>query len=81
MGHTEAAVDLAEMAGKQPVGVICEIMNDDGTMSRVPELMEFAKEHQLAIITIADLVKYRRRFEKLVERAAEAEMPTQFGGF
>ncbi|RQD69767.1 MAG: bifunctional 3,4-dihydroxy-2-butanone-4-phosphate synthase/GTP cyclohydrolase II [Tindallia sp. MSAO_Bac2] len=81
MGHTEAAVDLAEMAGKKPVAVICEIMNDDGTMSRVPELMEFAKEHQLAIITIADLVKYRRRFEKLIDRAAEAEMPTQFGDF
>lgn len=81
MGHTEAAVDLAEMAGLQPVGVICEIMNDDGTMSRVPELMEFAKEHDLAIITIADMVKYRRRFEKLIDRAAEAEMPTRFGTF
>ncbi|SDY30376.1 bifunctional 3,4-dihydroxy-2-butanone-4-phosphate synthase/GTP cyclohydrolase II [Tindallia californiensis] len=81
MGHTEAAVDLAEMAGLQPVGVICEIMNDDGTMSRVPQLMEFAEEYDLTIITIADLVKYRRRFEKLIERAAEADMPTQYGNF
>lgn len=81
MGHTEAAVDLAEMAGLQPVGVICEIMNDDGTMSRVPELMDFAKKHDLAIITIADMVKHRRRFEKLVHPAAQAEMPTQYGKF
>jgi 3,4-dihydroxy 2-butanone 4-phosphate synthase/GTP cyclohydrolase II len=81
MGHTEAAVDLARMAGLSPVGVICEIMNDDGTMARVPELMKFAEEHQLSIITIADLVKYRRRFEKLITRAATAKMPTQHGDF
>jgi 3,4-dihydroxy 2-butanone 4-phosphate synthase / GTP cyclohydrolase II len=81
MGHTEAAVDLARMAGLSPVGVICEIMSDDGTMARVPELMKFAEEHQLSIITIADLVKYRRRFEKLVTRAATAKMPTQHGDF
>jgi 3,4-dihydroxy 2-butanone 4-phosphate synthase / GTP cyclohydrolase II len=81
MGHTEAAVDLARMAGLSPVGVICEIMSDDGTMARVPELMKFAEEHQLSIITIADLVKYRRRFEKLITRAATAKMPTQHGDF
>ncbi|MDW7671110.1 MAG: bifunctional 3,4-dihydroxy-2-butanone-4-phosphate synthase/GTP cyclohydrolase II [Bacillota bacterium] len=81
MGHTEAAVDLARMAGLSPVSVICEIMNDDGTMARVPELMKFAEEHQLSIITIADLVKYRRRFEKLITRAATAKMPTQHGDF
>lgn len=81
MGHTEAAVDLASMAGFKPVGVICEIMSDDGTMARVPELMEFADRHQMAIITIAELVKYRRRFEKLISRAAVAKMPTQHGDF
>ncbi len=81
MGHTEAAVDLATMAGFSPIGVICEIMNDDGTMARVPELMRFAEKHNLSVITIADLVKYRRRFEKLITRAATAEMPTQFGDF
>ncbi|MEN1759212.1 bifunctional 3,4-dihydroxy-2-butanone-4-phosphate synthase/GTP cyclohydrolase II [Anoxynatronum sibiricum] len=81
MGHTEAAVDLAEMAGMVPAGVICEIMSDDGTMARVPELMKFASEHQLVIITIADLVKYRRRSEKLITRAATAKMPTEHGDF
>jgi 3,4-dihydroxy 2-butanone 4-phosphate synthase / GTP cyclohydrolase II len=81
MGHTEAAVDLATMAGFSPIGVICEIMSDDGTMARVPELMSFAEKHNLSVITIADLVKYRRRFEKLITRAATAEMPTQFGDF
>ncbi|WP_430383855.1 bifunctional 3,4-dihydroxy-2-butanone-4-phosphate synthase/GTP cyclohydrolase II [Anoxynatronum buryatiense] len=81
MGHIEAAVDLSEMAGMVPAGVICEIMNDDGTMARVPELMKFASEHQLVIITIADLVKYRRRSEKLITRAATAKMPTEHGDF
>ena len=81
MGHTEAAVDLSQMAGLKPAGVICEIMNDDGTMARVPELMKFAEKHKMTIITIADLVKYRRRSEKLITRAATAEMPTQYGDF
>ena len=80
-GHTEASVDLVNMAGLNPAGVICEIMNEDGTMSRVPELMEFAKEHQLKIITIASLIKYRIKKEKLVRRAAEAELPTTHGEF
>ena len=76
-GHTEAAVDLARLAGLQPAGVICEIMNEDGTMARVPELMEFAKKHGLKIITVADLIRYRRRHEKLVERVAEARAAHQ----
>lgn len=80
-GHTEAAIDLARMAGMYPAGVICEIMKDDGTMARVPELMEFAKKHQLKIITIADLINYRRRTEQLVERVSEAKMPTKYGEF
>jgi len=80
-GHTEASVDLAKIAGVYPAGVICEIMNDDGTMARVPELMEFARRHQLKIVTIADLIKYRRRTEKLVEKVTEVEMPTKYGHF
>lgn len=80
-GHTEAAVDLARLAGLQPAGVICEIMSDDGTMARVPELKAFARRHGLKMITIADLIRYRRRFEKLVERVAEADMPTKYGRF
>jgi 3,4-dihydroxy 2-butanone 4-phosphate synthase/GTP cyclohydrolase II len=80
-GHTEAAVDLARLAGAFPAGVICEIMADDGTMARLPQLMEFAGNHGLKIITIADLIKYRMKKEKLVRRAAEAELPTQFGEF
>ncbi len=80
-GHTEAAVDLARMAGMYPAGVICEIMKDDGTMARVPELMEFATRHGLKIITIADLINYRRRTEKLVERVGEAKLPTRYGEF
>ncbi len=80
-GHTEAAVDLARLAGLQPAGVICEIMNEDGTMARVPQLMEFAKQHGLKIITIADLIRYRRSHEKLVERVAEAALPTKYGEF
>lgn len=80
-GHTEAAVDLARMAGLYPAGVICEIMKEDGTMARVPELLEFARQHGLKIITIADLINYRRRTEKLVERVAEAKLPTKYGEF
>lgn len=80
-GHTEAAVDLARLAGLYPAGIICEIMNDDGTMARVPELMEYVKEHNLKIITIADLIAYRRQNELLVERVADAHMPTRYGDF
>lgn len=80
-GHTEAAVDLARMAGLYPAGVICEIMNDDGTMARVPQLMKFVKEHALKIVTIEDLINYRRKNEKLVRRGATAMLPTQFGEF
>ncbi|MGI6491597.1 MAG: bifunctional 3,4-dihydroxy-2-butanone-4-phosphate synthase/GTP cyclohydrolase II [Pelotomaculum sp.] len=80
-GHTEAAVDLARMAGLYPAGVICEIMNEDGTMARTPELMEFAKLHGLKIITIADLIQYRRHNERLIRRVDTARMPTRFGEF
>jgi 3,4-dihydroxy 2-butanone 4-phosphate synthase / GTP cyclohydrolase II len=80
-GHTEAAVDLARMAGLFPAGVICEIMNDDGNMARVPELMEYVKKHNLKIITIEELIAYRRKNETLVERVAEAKMPTRYGDF
>lgn len=80
-GHTEAAVDLARIAGLYPAGVICEIMNEDGTMARVPQLAKFAKKHDLLMITIADLIKYRIRTESLVKRVATAKMPTDFGDF
>jgi len=80
-GHTEAAVDLASLAGLKPAGVICEIMDDDGTMARLPRLLEFAKEHKLRIVTIADLIKYRRRTEKLVNKVVEVQLPTQYGLF
>ncbi|MCX8131907.1 MAG: bifunctional 3,4-dihydroxy-2-butanone-4-phosphate synthase/GTP cyclohydrolase II [Clostridia bacterium] len=80
-GHTEAAVDLSRAAGLFPAGVICEIMNDDGTMARVPQLMEFTKKHEMKIITIADIIKYRRSKEKLIKRAAKAKMPTIHGEF
>jgi len=80
-GHTEASVDLARLAGLYPAGVICEIMKEDGTMARVPDLMEFAKKHGLKIITIADLIKYRLRRESLVERVASAHLPTPWGTF
>jgi 3,4-dihydroxy 2-butanone 4-phosphate synthase/GTP cyclohydrolase II len=80
-GHTEAAVDLATMAGLDPSGVICEIMNDDGTMARLPELIEFAKKHQLKIGTIESLIRYRQEREKLVEREQVIKMPTDFGEF
>lgn len=81
IGHTEAAVDLATLAGLKPAGVICEIMNEDGTMARVPELMVFAKEHNLKIITVADLVKYRKQKENLVDNVVCTEMPTKYGDF
>ncbi len=80
-GHTEAAVDLASMAGLHPSGAICEIMNEDGTMARVPQLMEFIKKHNLKIISIADLIQYRRSIENLINRAACAKMPTRYGDF
>jgi 3,4-dihydroxy 2-butanone 4-phosphate synthase/GTP cyclohydrolase II len=80
-GQTEAAVDLARIAGLYPAGVICEIMNEDGTMARVPELAKFAKKHRLLMITIADLIKYRTRTESLVKRVATAKMPTEWGEF
>ncbi len=80
-GHTEAAVDLAKMAGLFPAGVICEIMKDDGSMARVPDLMEFAEEHGLKIATVADLIFYRRRTEKLIKRVASGQLPTRYGEF
>ncbi|MFZ4517690.1 MAG: bifunctional 3,4-dihydroxy-2-butanone-4-phosphate synthase/GTP cyclohydrolase II [Microthrixaceae bacterium] len=80
-GHTEAAVDLARMAGLYPAGVLCEIVNDDGTMARVPDLVEFCREHDLLMISIAQLIKYRRQNEKLVKRVAEARIPTPWGDF
>ncbi len=80
-GHTEGSIDLARLAGLYPAAVICEIMSDDGTMARVPELMEFARKHQIKIVTIADLIEYRRRTEKLVKRVADTKLPTQYGNF
>lgn len=80
-GHTEATVDLARLAGLYPAGVICEIMNDDGSMARVPQLIEFAAQHDLKLITIAALIEYRRRKEKLVRMVAEVKLPTQYGEF
>jgi 3,4-dihydroxy 2-butanone 4-phosphate synthase/GTP cyclohydrolase II len=80
-GHTEAAVDLARMAGLYPAGILCEIVNDDGSMARVPDLVEFCAEHGLLMITIADLIRYRRQNEKLVRRVAEARIPTDWGDF
>ena len=80
-GHTEAAVDLARMAGLDPSGVLCEIVNDDGSMARVPDLRTFCAEHDLLLISIAELIKYRRQNEKLVRRIAEARIPTDWGEF
>jgi 3,4-dihydroxy 2-butanone 4-phosphate synthase/GTP cyclohydrolase II len=80
-GHTEAAVDLAELAGKYPAGVLAEIMNDDGSVARLPDLEVFAEEHGLLLGTIADLIAYRRQREKLVERVVEARIPTEHGTF
>ncbi len=79
-GQTEGSVDLARLAGLRPAGVICEIMNDDGTMARLPDLVEFARVHDIKIVTIADLIQYRLRKEKLVLRAAESTLPTAFAG-
>ena len=79
-GHTEAAVDVARLAGLDPSGVICEIMNDDGTMARMPDLVEFARHHKLRIATIADLIAYRRRTEKLVDVIAESMIESRHGG-
>jgi len=80
-GQTEAAVDLARIAGLYPAGVICEIMNEDGTMARVPQLSKFAKRHGLLMVTIADLIKYRTRTESLVKRVSSAKLPTHYGDF
>lgn len=79
-GHTEAAVDIARLAGLYPAGVICEVMNDDGTMARLPDLMQFADRHKLKIATIADLIAYRRRHDSLVRRVLETEIDSGYGG-
>jgi len=80
-GQTEAAVDLARLAGLNPAGVVCEVMNDDGTMARVPDLTEFCEHHEIKLITVADLIEYRRRTEKLVERTVTVHLPTAHGDF
>jgi len=80
-GHTEAAVDFAKMGGMQPAGIICEILNEDGSMARTPQLLSFAKKHKLKIGTIADLIKYRHHHDKLVNKIATAKLPTSFGNF
>src|SRR3954452_12041245 len=80
-GHTEAAIDLAVLAGLRPAGVLCEIVNDDGTMARLPDLARFSAEHGLTLISIADLIAYRRRAENQVEAIAEARIPTDHGDF
>jgi 3,4-dihydroxy 2-butanone 4-phosphate synthase/GTP cyclohydrolase II len=80
-GHTEAAVDLVKLAGARPIGVICEIMSDDGSMARLPELQRFARQHRLKICSIEDLILYRRTREKLVERVEVVKLPTAYGDF
>jgi 3,4-dihydroxy 2-butanone 4-phosphate synthase / GTP cyclohydrolase II len=80
-GQTEAAVDLARLAGLNPSGVICEVMNDDGTMARVPDLELYCQKHDLKMVTVADLIAYRRRNDKLIERVVETNLPTKFGEF
>lgn len=80
-GHTEGSIDLARLAGLYPAAVICEIMNDDGTMARLPQLLEFAAKHDIKIISIADLIEYRRRTEKLVRRVEDTKLPTKYGDF
>lgn len=80
-GQTEASVDLARMAGLIPAGVICEIMNADGSMARVPDLIEFCKQHNMLMLTVAELIRYRLLHERTVKRAAESKLPTQFGEF
>ena len=78
-GHTEAAVDLARLAGLTPAGVVAEIVNDDGTMARLPQLRAFADQHGLALITIAQLIEHRRRAERMVSRVAETRIPNKHG--
>ncbi len=80
-GHTEAAVDLMKLAGLPPVAVICEIMNEDGSMARLPQLREFAKRHGLSMCSVAEIIEYRRKRERLIEKVAQAKMPTDFGEF
>ena len=80
-GHTEASTDLCKLAGLEPAALMCEIMNEDGTMARMPHLMEFSKKHNLKIVTIADLIKYRRKKEKLVKKISEVDFPNKFGEF
>jgi 3,4-dihydroxy 2-butanone 4-phosphate synthase/GTP cyclohydrolase II len=80
-GHTEAAVDLSRLAGLYPAGVICEIQNPDGSMARLPELIEYAKRHKMKIISIADLISYRLRYDRIIKRETVADLPTQFGNF
>jgi len=80
-GHTEASVDLARLAGLYPAGVICEIMNEDGSMARIPQLVEYCRKHKLKMVTIADLINYRRKNEKLIECNAVVELPTRYGLF
>ncbi len=80
-GHTEAIVDLAKMAGLYPAGVICEILNDDGSVARLPQLEAMSEKHGIKMVTIADLIAHRRRYEKLVHRLAEAKLPTRYGEF
>ena len=80
-GQTEAAVDLARMAGLKPAGVICEIMNEDGTMARVPDLEKFSKVHDVKMVTVAQIIEYRRRYERHVKFAVESRLPTEFGEF
>ena len=80
-GQTEASVDLARIAGLDPSGVICEIMNDDGTMARVPQLVEFCKQHGMKLLTVAELIRYRMKNERYVRRIAESVLPTKYGDF
>ena len=80
-GHTEATVDMARLAGLEPAAILCEILNEDGTMARVPQLEKFSKQHNMPIASIADLIEHRKRSERLIERVAEAELPTKFGSF
>src|SRR6202012_2999106 len=80
-GQTEGSVDLARMAGLIPAGVICEIMNEDGSMARVPDLIEFCEQHGLKMLTVAELIRYRLQNERYIRRVAEAQLPTQFGDF
>lgn len=80
-GHTEAAIDLMRLSSLYPAGVICEIMNDDGSMARLPHLLEFAKQYKLKICSIENLIEYRRKLEKLIEKVAETKLPTEFGEF